>query len=92
MEIVVHSKKYVSTKVSKEIVPFQQARVRIRNLEVCCNKYSFGLSESDKKSDSDDGFMFFKSKFDPKILFQNQIQIEDAFWEFSNTVINIYAI
>jgi len=24
MEIVVHSKKYVSTKVSKEIVPFQQ--------------------------------------------------------------------
>jgi len=25
------------------------------------------------------GFTFFKSEFDPTILFQNQIQIEDAF-------------
>jgi len=31
MEIVVHSKNSVSIKVSKEIVPFQQARVRILN-------------------------------------------------------------
>jgi len=38
------------------------------------------------------GFMFFKSKFDPTVLFQNQTQVEDAFWEFSNTVIKMYVI
>jgi len=30
MEIIVHSKNSVSLKFSKEVVPFQQAQVRIR--------------------------------------------------------------
>ena len=41
----------VSRKFSKEIVLFQQAHVRIPNLECDVND-SIGLTESDKKSDS----------------------------------------
>jgi len=37
--MVVHSKHSVSIKVSKEIVPFQQARVMTHNLAVRCTKW-----------------------------------------------------
>jgi len=48
MEIMVHSKKSVATKVSKEIVPFQQ---EFPNLRVWCKNDPIGHleSESDKK-------------------------------------------
>jgi len=43
MEIVVHSKKSVSTKVSKEIVPFKSNRtisIGIPNFRVWCKRWS----------------------------------------------------
>jgi len=39
MEIVVRSKNSVSTKFSKEIVPFQQARVCTPQLGILCKKW-----------------------------------------------------
>jgi len=39
----------VLTKVSKDSVPFQLARVRIPNLECDIENFSIGISESDKK-------------------------------------------
>jgi len=50
MKIVIHSKKSVSTKVSIQIVPFQQ---EFPNVGVWCKKWSNWTSESDKKSDFD---------------------------------------
>jgi len=38
MEILVHSRIFVSIKVSKELAPFQQAQVRIPNFGVQCKK------------------------------------------------------
>jgi len=52
MQIVVHSNKYVSTKVSKEIVPLQQ-EFPIKECDVKNNQIGHPGSESDKKSDSD---------------------------------------
>jgi len=50
MQIVVHSKKSVSTKVSKEIVPFQQ-EFPIWECVVKNDPLGHPESESDKKSD-----------------------------------------
>ena len=47
MEIVVHSKKSVSTKVSKEIVPFQQ---ELPTWECDVKNDPIGQTESDKKN------------------------------------------
>jgi len=54
MEIVVHSKKSISTKVVKEIVPFKQ-ELSIYECDVKNDPTGHQESESDKKSGSGSG-------------------------------------
>jgi len=82
----------VSIKVSKEIVPFQQARVRFPNLGVRSKKTIQLDFRSRRRINNPtppkklrlrycgaemNVFVCFKSEPDVTILFQNQIQIED---------------